>query len=418
MLYVRSDRGRLETLVVVSEHIPFHRLAPWVRNQSSPETDIYYLLNRSGEYGALEHVVFNLVMQRARGSPLCVLDYDPSQAWPWRAETRCPQTIPVSLEPWPSWSDAEKWRLSVLPSGTGWDFYDLEWLLQKWESALGLFDDDILCLSMPVYPMDLYNQRVSPDIVCREMDRYRQERGHDAARRTFYALDLLTRDDLGKRLLGFFYRCRGGETPIQLFEWLWEIYQALPVDHAYRPFLLEKNYAVLDVHRRMTFKPCMLLSQYLSFHGMYVARDFYQRYRQDICEGFVAHRKELHMTTLVPGDGQETWSTERWEAWMDEEFDRLYERVGDTAQWIGRWHLETFLKDSVLWRAVVAVWDYIPRRNIFLWETSSFRYNELQLRIGHHFRVLMDAKTVRAMNRTQKKNFDDIFCKNKKFKSI
>ena len=404
-IYNRTDREKVETLIVVPFHIPFHQLVPLVQQRS----DAYFLVNRLGGYGELEHVVFHLMMQYRYQVPMTIPRYDPQDSWPWREETRYPHTIPVAFPSWTLWSDMDARQLSVLSSGLGWDFYQVEWLLQKWESALGLFDDDILCLSMPVYPMDLYNERVPPDVICREMERFRGLYGEKKMSQQFFALDLLTRDDLGKQLLGFWNRCRGSETPLQLFEWLWEIYESLPVDHDYRPFLLTKNYAVLDVHRKMTFKPCMLISQYLSYHGMYVSGDFFRLYRQDITKGFVAHRKELHLFSLLPM----TWSTPQWEAWLDDEMERLYRHVGDHVQWIGKWHLETFLGDSTLWRALLAVWDVIPRRNIFLWEHSSFRYNEVQLRIGHEFRVLMDAKTVRSMNKTQKKNFDNIFCKKK-----
>lgn len=418
----KSSQGTVETLVVVDSPIPFHQVVHFVREQGAIDSSVYYLVDRTdpSRYGHWEHLVFNLMMRIVTHRTcndvwdLCFDDYEPV-----REETRRPCTLPVTTrEAWKTWKDAD-WRfVSVVSLGAGWDFYDVEWLLHKWESALGLFDDDILCLCIPIYPKDLYNERVPPEVVTREVDRYARERGEDALQRRFFALYWLCRDPVGKRLLSFFYGYRGDETPAQVFDALYEMREAVPVDHGYRPYLLEKNYSVLDLHRRLLFKPYMLLGQFLSYHGMYVSKDFYMRYRRDIGAGFAAHRKELHMTPYLP----EHWKEADVANWMDRQFALLYHHLGQDIQWAGKWHLEKVVRESLprndpsLWSALLAVWDFIPRRNIFLWEKSSFRYNEYQLRIGHEFRLLFDTKTLRSMTTAQKKKFDQIFHKTKKIK--
>lgn len=410
-VYTRKSQA----LIVVDRHIPFHRLVREVAAEH-PGATVYSLVNRATApvYGHWEHVVFNLMMRMAtHRSHDDVFDACYTDIEPFREETRKPLTVPVTLEAWETWGEADWRAVSVLSSGDGWDFYGVEWLLHKWESALGLFDDDILCLSIPVYPKDLYNENVHPDVVCREVDRYADLHGEDALRKKFFALWMLCRDLVGKKLLSFFYGCRGKETPPQVFDALYQVYESLPIDHYYRLYLFEKNYSVLDLHRRLTFKPYMLVSQFLSYHGMYVSRDFYMLYRREITAGFTAHRKELHMTEAVPAH----WKEPEVMEFMDEQLTTLYSRVGESVHWVGKWHLRTFLGDLPLWSTMLAVWDFTPRRNLYLWEQASFRYSEFQLKIGHEFRLLFTPKVLRSMTAVQKKKFNDVYStKQKKIK--
>ena len=410
-VYTRKDPPEMEMLVVLEDPIPFSRLVP-VLVREFPRASIYSIVCRSVPFGSLEHAVFHLLMRWAYGDTSeDIVGYDPQQKLPHREETRFPSAIPVTVQGWESWEEADGRWISILSSSNGWDWYDVDWLLQKWESALGLIDDDVLYLSIPVYPLDLYNQRVPPEVIFREVRRYVRRYGMVHFRTHFFALYLLTQDHLGRELLSFFYHHRGEDTPVQLLETLWDIRSRLPVDHYYRPYLLEKNYSVLDIHRHMTFKPYMMINQFLSYHGMYVSKEFYTCYRHEILTGFLNHRKELHMVSSLSEE-----NTVAEEDAIDGEMRSMFSRVGDKVQWIGKWHLETFLSDSLWWRTLLGVWDFIPRRNLYLWERTSFRYNEFQMRVGHEFRLLFDTKTLRTMNRTQKKKFDEIFSTLKKNK--
>lgn len=412
-VYTRNSHdGGKETLVVVEFHVPFHKLVCFVLRQGAVASSRYFIVNRSTTrpYDHLEHVVFNLLMRVATGRDHKeALTFSYTGIEPTREETRCPGTVPVTMESWEAWTDADFRRVSILSLGNGWDFYDVEWLLHKWESALGLFDDDILCLCTPVYPKDLYNEKVPLDIVFREVERFVRIQGEEVLKRKFFALYLLCRNPLGKQLFSLFYHYRGNEAPGQIFDALYAIYDHLPSGHYYRPFLLEKNYSVLDIHRRFLFKPYMLIHQFLSYHGMYVSKDFFQLYHHDIVSGFAAHQKELHMTPYLPGH----WKEADVDVFLETELTTLYDRVGHHVQWVGKWHLETYMMDSILWSAMRVVWDFIPRRNLNLWEKSSFRYSEFQLKIGHEFRLLFNPKTLRLMTKVQKKNFDQIFRKKK-----
>lgn len=416
-VYSRNSlRDGVDTLVVVQEHVSFHSLARFVVHSGAIHSSRYFLLDRSRRdaYTHWEHVVFNLMMRlMTRRDHGDVWKAEYSCFWPTREETNCPSVVPVTLETWSTWNEADFRRVSILSSGDGWDFYDTEWLLHKWESALGLFDDDILCLCIPVYPKDLYNQRVPPDIVFREVDRFVERFGEEGLKKKFFALYCLCRDDFGKILFSFFYHheCGEYEAPGQVLDALYSIYVTLPSDHYYRPYLFEKNYSVLDIHRKLTFKAYMLIHQFLSYHGMYVSRDFYMLYRKEIVTGFSTHRKELHMVSSIP----EHWEEKQVGPFLDAQLSLLYERLGDHVHWIGKWHLETWMQDSycVLWRALCPVWDFIPRRNIYLWEESSFRYSEYQLRIGHEFRLVFDSKTLRSMTASQQNRFDQLFGKQK-----
>jgi hypothetical protein len=378
-------------------------------------SDKYWVRYRSGFMDTVLSSTVLTVMMRSRGRTEAMTEavltlVEKDGGLPTREETRTPSALPVVMSDWgDDWSGADWRSVSVLSSLGDWDFYDTRWLLHKWESGLGMFDDDVLYLNIPVYPSDLYNQRVRPDLVLREIERYKKAYGEESLQKDFFALHLLSRDELGKRVLGFFHEWEETHPdPPRVFDMLYDMYRWIPPEYEYyRPYLLEKNYSVLELHRRLVFKPYMFINQYLSYHGMYVSKDFFQLHREEVLRGFRNNLKELHMNTLP------SLPSRRFEEFMDHEFTRLYSLFEHEVHWVGKRHLEQYLSDSLLWKTVLSAWDITPRRNIYLWESSSFRYNEHQLRIGYEFRLLFDKKTTTAMNKQQKKNLHLVFFKKK-----
>jgi len=419
-IFTRTHRGIKETLIVMEEE--GSRLSDLVPKLCCVASDsqIYWVRYRSGFTDTmLSSSVLTMMMRtgsRTEAMTEALLDsilslMSTEGGLPTREETRSPSTLPVVLSSdWgDDWSGADWRSVSVLSSLGDWDFYDTRWLLHKWESGLGMFDDDVLYLSIPVYPSDLYNQRVRPDLVLREIERYKKAYGEESLEKNFFALYLLSRDDLGKKVLGFFYECEETHPdPPRVFDMLYDMYRGLsPGDEYYRPYLFEKNYSVLELHKRLVFKPYMFVNQYLSYHGMYVSKDFFQLHRSEILQGLRRNLKELGMNTLP------SLPTQRFEEFADHEFTRLYSLFDHEVHWVGKWHLEKYLQDSLLWKTVLGAWDTTPRRNIYLWESSSFQYKEHQLRIGYEFKLLFDTKTTATMNKQQKTNLQLVFFKKK-----
>lgn len=407
-VYRRRNREtkKIEVLVLVDVHIPFHVLSPRL-----PGGDAYIILHRKDlkRYNETSQAVLNVL----RGCDLFQSRFD---FLPQRVETRDPQAIPVVF---PSdltlWEQADWTCVSVIPSYpndpsglSGWDFYETAWLLHKWESALSYFDEDVLYLCTPVYPMDLYNQKVHPSLVLKEVNRYIARHGQDEFQRLFFALSVLTRDDLGRAFLRFFYDYDATRwTSWDVLERLYTIYICVPDDHAYKSYIFDKNFCLLKIHKQIVFKPFMLIYHLISFYGMFVSQDYYTLFEKTIQEGIHLHAKSLQLHSC-----KSILDKTQYHNVIRQEFALLYSTSHMALHWIGREHITRYLPTSDFWKTIAKNWTTMPRRNIFLLENSSFRYAETQLCYGDriHFSKLFTRKN---LSPRQQKLFDFIF-ENKK----
>lgn len=402
----RSSPKETEVLVVLDAPEPLPSVARML-----PDADRYFLVSRSDPkyYDRLGSAVLHLL----RGKPVSPIGKQ-MDFRPLREETRDPQLIPVVSSDCRDWVSAD-WRLvSILASFTnapersrGWDFYDTRWLIHKWDAGLSLFDEDVLYLCTPVYPRDLHNQKVDPDIVLRETKRFEEFLGKELET-SHFALHVLTRDKLGFGLLRLYYDY-DPETwsPWDVFDRLYELHESLPASHEYRPFLLRENYSLLDINRKIVFKPFMLIHQLLSFYGMYVSQDYYQLHREGIHRGVLNHLSLLRLTSCP--ELQNHREDEAME-YLDHQMVILYSLKPTAPHWVGKDFLRENLDSSLFWKTIHDQWDNLPRRNLFLLEDSSFRYNETQMRVGIEFERLFSKRKIPKDRRAR---FQQIFPKKK-----
>lgn len=401
-IFYRQKFGLEEILIVLDIFIPFRQLAFMV-----PEGDVYYVYNRQGRDSLLETAVLNLLKKRP-------LPKDLTDGYmPIREETRYPSLVPVCMTEWNTWTDADLKRISILSSDHGWDFYDVNWLMHKWEAGLSFFDDDILYMNIPVYPTDLFNRKVEPCIIIKETDRYIGLYGKDMFCDRFFALSLLTQEDVGRHILDFFYEYHEKMTVSDIMEALYKIYTSLPINHYYRDYIFKKNFSVIELHRQMRFKISLFVSQYLSYHGMYISKDFYIMNRKGIGDGVFSHIHELKLQKWKTKMSKQECSDS-----LDQEFQLLYSILDEEFHWIGKNHIKKFLLDSTFWKHIFESWDTLSRRNIFLWESSSFRYSESQTNVGYEFKKLLKPSIVSTMNKEQQEIFHVVFFSKKIKKKI
>lgn len=276
--------------------------------------------------------------------------------------TKHPQTVPVTL------SDAMSWKnvgeLTVLPIH-GWDFYDLSWILKRWEASLGIFDFDEFLIT-PSYPKDAYNELIHPDLFFFTVDHFVQKYSMEELKQEFYAIYLLTKDAVGKSIFRFFYEetCDPCLTKRTLFQRLHRLYHQIDESHPYRFFTFFRN---CSISTKQQFKISLFIQQYFSFYGMFCSIDFVRDRKPHLKRGIDSKFIYFRQFIESPVD-------------LQNEFDLLAEK-NDYRDWIGKHHLIPLLEKSLFWKFIYDNWDNIDR-NVCLWDSRVLSYHDSQLCIG------------------------------------
>lgn len=294
--------------------------------------------------------------------------------------TREPTLCPVTFQ------EAEEWKnvnhLVVIPNN-GWDFYENEWILQRWESALGIFDYDNFWIASS-YPLDLYNKPVHFNIVLFYIKLCIQNIGVKAFKLKYFALYQFYKDKkLGKLLLEFFHE----ETlyPTQnkeiLYQKIHKIYHSISSNHPYRRFLFYNSYCLTSKH---SFKLNLYIQQYLSFHGMFVCQNFCNLRKSQLISGIEKNNQEFYNFFKKKEEN------------LFSEIQSLHNHYNHIFQWVGK---DTIQKmKSPFWKYIYRNWNYCSR-NINLWDIRVITYNDNQNKIGEHLLSLFPIEWIR--------NFDD-----------
>lgn len=276
--------------------------------------------------------------------------------------TKHPQTVPVTLSDAMSWKNVRE--LTVLPMH-GWDFYDLSWILKRWEASLGIFDYDEFLIT-PSYPKDAYNEIIHPDLFFFTVDHFVEKYSMEKLKQEYFAIYLLTKDAVGKDIFRFFYQeisdpCLTKKT---LFQRLHRLYHQIEESHPYRFFIFFRNNSIST---KQQFKISLFIQQYFSFYGMFCSMDFVRDRKTYLKRGidnkFIYFRQFMNS----PVD-------------IQKEFDLLVEN-NDYRDWIGKHHLIPLLEKSLFWKFIYDNWDHIDR-NVCLWDSRVLNYQDTQLCIG------------------------------------
>lgn len=267
-----------------------------------------------------------------------------------------------------SFTEEKEWKhinlISILPKERDWEFYQLEWILQRWETALGFFDNDNFW-SCPSYPSDLWNNKVHPDIILSYCKLYINEYSLDDLKINFFALYQFYKDKFSNDILQFFYEyVQNPVKSIDLYKKLHTLYHTTDKTNPYHLFLYYNNYSVV----RSQFKINLFINQFLSYNGMF------------LCIGFSKDRK----TSIFTGIQTRLYYFYPFIKNEDDlirEIEIISSFYGKNMSWIGKEHIESL--ETPFWKFIFTNWDSIPR-NLFLWDNRSINYGDTQLMVGKH----------------------------------
>jgi hypothetical protein len=295
-------------------------------------------------------------------NPLFYQKIDFEDCLPFNEITKNPQACPVTFNTSTQWKNIDN---VVILSNNGWDFYELEWILKRWESSLGIFDFDNFWIAS-TYPMDIYNNPVHYSIVLFYVKLFINKAGLSSMKTKFHALYQFYKDKLGTMLLEFFYHETINPTTdkTKLYEKIHKLYHKTNKTHPYRRYLFYKNYCLTS---KQKFKLNLYIQQYLSFHSMYV------------CSDFCLYRKEQLISGIEKGNMEFLQFFEKKEKKLVEEINLVNEYHSSYFQWIGKDHIKKI--KSPFWKYVYYNWTNIPR-NINLWDIRVVNYNDHQMKIG------------------------------------
>jgi len=276
--------------------------------------------------------------------------------------TKYPQTVPVTLSDEMSWKNIRE--LTVLPIH-GWDFYDLQWILKRWEASLGIFDYDEFLIT-PSYPKDAYNEIIHPDLFFFTVEHFVQKYSLEQLQQEYYAIYLLTKDSTGKAIFRFFYdeTFDPAVTKKTLFQRLHRLYHEIEESHPYRIFTFFRNNTISS---KQQFKITLFVQQYLSFYGMFCSFDFVKERKTYLKRGidnkFMYFRQFFETSVDIEKEFQLLF------------YDKNYR------DWIGKHHLVPILETSPFWKYMYDNWDNIDR-NVSIWDSRVLTYQDSQLSVG------------------------------------
>jgi hypothetical protein len=305
--------------------------------------------------------------------------------------TKDPQLCPVTFESATNWLDIK--NLIVL-QGNGWDYYELEWILKRWESSLGVFDYDNFWIAS-TYPMDIYNNPVHFSVVLFYIKLFTQRHSLKELKIKFFALYQFYKDKLGKLLLEFFYNetINPYNDKIELYQRIHQIYHKTNSSNPYHRYLFYNTYCITS---KQKFKINLYIQQYLSFNGMY------------ICSDFCNHRKEQLINGMEKGTLEYLQFFKRDEDKLLKEINSVNEYHSYCFQWIGKDHIKKL--KSPFWKYVFLNWNTIPR-NIYLWDIRVVNYNDHQMKIGDNLLTLFPSDWIQNFH---DKNYKPTVRKRKK----
>lgn len=289
--------------------------------------------------------------------------------------TKEPQLCPVVFEETDNWKDIKN---TVVLSNMDWDFYQLDWILQRWETSLGIFDYDNFWIASS-YPLDIYNIPVHYKIVLFYIKLGIRKLGLKTFQLKFFGLYQFYKDKLGKLLLEFFYdyTLHPIKEKAEIFQKIHKIYHSISVKHPYRRFLFYNNYSLTVKNE---FKMNLYIQQYISFYGMFV------------CQNFCNLRKEQIINGIDKGSREYISFFDKNEDKLLKEIKFLHDHYDHIFHWIGRDTLKT-LKNP-FWKYVYINWNMIPR-NINLWDSRVLKYNDHQYKIGENLLSMFPVHWIR-----------------------
>jgi len=278
--------------------------------------------------------------------------------------------VNVSMESEQVWSEIRD--KVFIPNGNknDWDFFEMEWILQKWNSGLGFFDYDCLYI-IPSYPKDLMNNLIHPDIVIYYLQRFVRKNNIQLLKNKFYALYLFYKDKLGKKMLHFFYEetLAEGKTDRQtLIKKLHTMYHSTKETHPFRRFIFYNSNCLPSMTKK-NFQVKKYILVYLSFHSIF------------FCNHYVNSRKNyIHM-----GIGNSPFLSQLRQYFhsvndIPQEVQKIHNHHQQNFTWMSKEHFKNV--NTPLAKYLYHNWETSLRRNINLWDLHVLTYPDSQCMSG------------------------------------
>lgn len=275
----------------------------------------------------------------------------------------------VSMQSENIWSEVR--HKAFIPSihKNDWDFFELEWILNKWNSSFGFFDYDTF-LIIPTYPKDLMNNLIPPDIIFYTVQRYKKKNSLDKLKKNFYALYLFHKDVLGRKMLEFFYEETVEKTSDlkELIQKIHKIYHLTKEKNLFRPFIYYNSNCVDSKMKKIKFDVKKYILIFLSFHSIFFCSHFTEIRKEAIYHGIKTSPKLACLQQYF--DSPES---------IVEEVKKIDQANTNVISWLSRDHFKHV--DTPLSKYIYNNWNYL-RRNINLWDLKVFGYIDSQLICG------------------------------------
>ena len=249
-----------------------------------------------------------------------------------------------------------------------WDFYELPWIMQKFESGLGIFDRDSFFVT-PTYMKDLLNTPIKYDLILyyirKYMNRYSKSDLHD----NYFGLYLFSKDSVGRALLKFWYMETidpSSTDKLKLIKRIHSIYHNdTPVNHSFRLALFYQSICIPSAKQKFQINKYILI--YLSFYGMYCDAFFLQDRHREIERG-LTNQKNIYLHQFISSSD------------IISQFQPLYDFYKkDNLIWISQKHAKRI--KTPLFQFLYQNWNN-SRRNISLWDERSIHYTDTQRSCG------------------------------------
>lgn len=270
-----------------------------------------------------------------------------------------------------AWHNVE--NIAFIPNNKGkdWDFYELNFILQKFESAFGFFDIDSFIITL-TYPKDLLFNPIDPDIVFYYCKKYIDRNSKEDFQFKFPALNTFYRDKLGRSMLYFFYdeTIKSDTYDLKrIIKSIHKIYHETSDLHPFKRYIFYENYSALQSKRRFCVKRYMLV--FLSFYNMFVDIHLIRQRKSNILIG-LKHDKNFMFSQY-------------FENFSDIEKQLLSihsEFQNDCLVWVSRNHIKQVKNKFPLFLFLYNNWYKNIRRNINLWDVKVTLYNDSQTTFG------------------------------------
>ena len=297
--------------------------------------------------------------------------------------TKDPCNVPVTFMDTKDWYNVS--NISILPFN-GWDFYQLEWILHRWESSFGIFDYDEFLIT-PSYPKDIYNNLIPPSVFFFTIQSYVEKYSIEELEINFFAIYLLFKDNLGKGILNLFYKYHDRKNSIDklaLYKDLHKLYHATEINHEYRVNLFFQNYSI---GCNSQFRIDLFILQYFSFYGMFVCNQFLQQRKNFIISG-IQHNLTEYLTYFQNKE------------LLLEKINKMNTCFKKNLTWIGKRHVEKLneIYENDIWAFLQYNWVY-AQRNICLWDIKLSAFEDRQSKIGRNIKKMFSKDWVQNFDK-------------------